>query len=332
MNNGSLPSPNQPQSGQTQSPHGDTPTSGLRTGGLHTEGLHPKGLPAPSFPEVGRIPKAPFTITSDPLPQRRFTGTLPPFWPVLRGEPASAYSFTLTRGYVNERIAGPDDALAKWLPFNLLWGADAVLPDRPNELRKFAIAVGQQISIVVKVLPTGDVGLPVSADPSEHAVMVVVEAENAESSHYVPPCADDTFGSVGEYHYKMAVLQAATATAPVSFLMFLAGSHLDHFGYFLHNNTANPAPAGSGRVIKEYNQGENRYLHRLIRAGGSQAQVIEHEDDIEVRGNEKYGALIFTDCEDNEVARLEWDDGYITTTGTQIIKAGCNSSPNNNNS
>ena len=73
MNPGSVPSPDQPQSGQTWFPHGDTPTSGLRTGGLSTGGLHPKGLPAPSFPEVGRIPKTPFEISTRPIPQRKFT-------------------------------------------------------------------------------------------------------------------------------------------------------------------------------------------------------------------------------------------------------------------
>jgi len=38
------------------------------------------------------------------------------------------------------------------------------------------------------------------------------------------------------------------------------------------------------------------------------------------RGN---GALIFVDCDSAEVARIEWINGIITTTGEQTVEAGC---------
>lgn len=54
MNNGELPSPGQDPSGLTQFPTGADSWLGRES-----------GLPRPSFPEVGRIPKAPFDIEAE---------------------------------------------------------------------------------------------------------------------------------------------------------------------------------------------------------------------------------------------------------------------------
>ena len=54
--------------------------------------------------------------------------------------------------------------------------------------------------------------------------------------------------------------------------------------------------------------------------------------EIEVKKNERTlklikpvatGSLIFTDCEGAEVARIDWENGVITTEGEQTIEGGC---------
>jgi len=48
--------------------------------------------------------------------------------------------------------------------------------------------------------------------------------------------------------------------------------------------------------------------------------------EISIIKPEATGSIIFNDCEGAEVARLEWKNGMITTTGVQTVEGGCGSS------
>ena len=47
------------------------------------------------------------------------------------------------------------------------------------------------------------------------------------------------------------------------------------------------------------------------------------EETIRVIGNGRVGSLVWKDCDGNEVMRLEWNDGLITSSGDYEMEAGC---------
>ena len=227
-------------------------------------------------------------------------------------------------GWVNERIPGvqdpPVNATAVHKPWNILWGDDATPPQLATDRRTFDITIGQQVSILVNVAAEGNIALPSGAPPETLGpTEIAVEEEDEDSVYWVPPCADDEEGAAGVFHYKMAVLRDADATHSGPWLeIFLAGSHLDHGGEFLVDNVSNPAPSGSGRVVKEYKEDANKFLFRLIKEGG-QLKVNEEEDGIEVRGNEVSKYTEWKDEGASEGTKLEFDDGLRTTNEDQTI-------------
>lgn len=143
--------------------------------------------------------------------------TVPPLWPslVIGGTPeAPTYKVKLTPGFVNERIPGDAEALAV------------------NEIQNIAseldITIGQQVSVVVYVDEDGILGGPDA--PSPYVAELVIEAEDTASSHYIPPVGDESAGTPGEYHYKIAVFKDADVDHAAPWLdKFLAGSHISHF-------------------------------------------------------------------------------------------------------
>jgi hypothetical protein len=254
-------------------------------------------------------------------------GKLPPFHVILKTEGTGeelSYSVNVADGWVNERIPGvqspPSNATAVHKPFNILWGDDATAPDLPTDRRKFPLSVGQQVSVLVNVVAEGQVGLPDDHPPETLGpTEIAIEEEDTDSVHWVPPCADDAEGSGGVFHYKLAVLRAADATHPTPWLeYFLSGSHIDHYGAFLLENAANPGPAGSARVLKEYDEQANKYVFRLIKKGG-QLKVNEESDGIEIRGNEVSKWAEWKDEGASTGDKLEWDDGLMTTNENKTI-------------
>jgi hypothetical protein len=52
---------------------------------------------------------------------------------------------------------------------------------------------------------------------------------------------------------------------------------------------------------------------------GETADPVSQKKTIRIRGNGVTGALIFRDCDDNEIGRIDWQDGLIITGGDVII-------------
>lgn len=235
---------------------------------------------------------------------------------LVRGEVDGAvtYKVTVGPGLVNERIPGTDPALANHYPSNI-GGFD-------EDRVEFDISPGQQISIVVLVKENGRIG-----HDSQPPVTVTIEDEDAESVHYIPPCADDATGTPGAYHYKLGVLRPGDTSADAPHLeRWLSGDHIEHFQDITRlENTTNPTAPGVGRVLKEFNAETWRYLLRSIIKGDGQLRIDENADDITIRGNGKSGSLVFVDCSEEmaETGRIEWTDGLITTEGEVVIQAGC---------
>lgn len=248
-----------------------------------------------------------------------------PFWPTLgstgEGE-TKTYHVTITDGWVSELIPGEntpaEPACATHKPWNLLWGADAVSPDEADDRRRFDLAIGDQISVVVYQDDEGAFGGDLA--PAEGPVEIVAEAEESAdgatpvSVHYNPPGGDRTTGDSGEIHYKLAVLRDIDADHASPWLeYFLAGSNIYvERDLPMLENTNTSAASGSGRVFKEYKPEDNQYKFRTISKGAGQLQVNENADTIEVRGNDKTVDLIFmqeTDASPTEIGRFSFEDG-----------------------
>ncbi len=228
---------------------------------------------------------------------------------------AFAAYVTVEDGYVCERCPGPatTDALYYGIPGNLT---------DDNQLRKkFPIADGQQVSVVVPVKPTGEID-----DSSGAGVSIVVEAADPVSVHYVPkaPNADAPTGTAGTYHYKLAVFHAATGSEPAYLENFLAGSHIDHFRDLpLIDNTMG-AGGGVGRVFNKYDPSDATYKFRTLKKPASgQVQVTEKTDSsgnayIELRGTSQDGecGIHINRHGPSTSGTSSVSDGLVTAVGT----------------
>jgi hypothetical protein len=228
----------------------------------------------------------------------------------------SAYKVTVGPGLVNERIPGSDPGLATHYPSNI----GGFTEDRVE----FSISVGQQISLRVLVKANGQVG-----HDSDPPVTVVIEDEDRESVHYIPPGADDSTGTNGAYHYKLGVLRAGdVSTDPPHLERWLSGDHIEHFQDVTRlDNVTNPSTTNLARPLKKYDADTNRWLFRsLVPHPDGQAKVDETADEMRVRGNEKAFVLNFVDCAGSPLGTINWADGMITSEGSLTIHAGCQSS------
>lgn len=129
--------------------------------------------------------------TAISIPKRRTaTPVLPPFHLTLTPKGDDTFQVEVNRGHVVARIPTADDALAYYMPDNLMDG------DSP---KKFDISSGQAIYCTVKILATGDVD----------TVTLDVGGDNQESTHYSPEVAE-TSGEAGTLKYKLGVLNSGT--------------------------------------------------------------------------------------------------------------------------
>lgn len=194
-----------------------------------------------------------------PIPQQTFTNTntLPPLWPtlVISGtSEAPTYKVKFTTGYVNERIPGDAEALAVNEIKDLKWGGDAPEGKTAEDPREFTITIGQQASVIVYVDEDGSLGG--SAAPSGYVAALTIETEDTASTHYLPPQGDESAGTPGVYHYKIAVLNAADADHPIPWIEpFLAGSHISHW----RDLPRFKKQAGTYDIFKKYDGGQEKY-------------------------------------------------------------------------
>lgn len=203
---------------------------------------------------------------------------------------------------------------------NILWGDSAQAPYTSKDRRRFEMAIGDQVSIVVYQAPDGSFGgdkVPENGGPTMIAIEAekVTEGEEPTSVHYEPPGGDIQQGKSGELHFKIAVLRAKDDTHPEPWLeMFLAGSNIYVFRDLpMLENVGGTGSVGTGRVFKKYDAESNKYQLRAIsRGAGTQIQVNENADFVEIRGNDKSASLIIeqeTDASPVELLRWKFDDG-----------------------
>ena len=148
--------------------------------------------------------------------RKRHRETIPPFHVELFSYGSDDYPtfrVTVNRGWVREMIPATGDCLAPFIPSNIYDG---------ENLRKFDISPTQAVYVVCEITPAGLIG------GTAPVCRIVVSADNAASTHYVPTVGDmdggASYASAGQLWFKLAVLDATGHVVP-----WLMDSHLSHW-------------------------------------------------------------------------------------------------------
>lgn len=77
---------------------------------------------------------------------------------------------------------------------------------------------------------------------------------------------------------------------------------------------------------------EEKLKFKTLRQGSAatrqQIEIVNEDDVARIQGNGIDGAMIFRNCDDIEIGRMEWQDGLMLTAGDQTIIVGdCSASP-----
>lgn len=188
-----------------------------------------------------------------------------PFDLTLYSAGGSSYEVTVQDGWVNERSPiSSSNVTFVHKPGNILTDGDRT---------RFAIAVGEQVSVVVYVDEDGGLDSG-SGDPVE----IAITDEDQASTHYDPPIATDS-GSGGVYYYKLGVLRDADATHPYPWIeRFLTGSHISHF----RELPKFKKKAGTHDIFKEFDAAAGEYKTKGITAGDG-IDIVDDDESLEIK-------------------------------------------------
>ena len=138
-----------------------------------------------------------------PLENFETWDTLPPFLPILSEDNDGYFKFTLTDGYVIERVPGTVDAIEMHIPSGISYlgerTAIAITPSFP------------QISIRIETNPDGEI----------YSVSYVLDTEGQTS---VNP--DENTSTYGDIRIKLAVFRPASGGDDAYLELYAAGSHI----------------------------------------------------------------------------------------------------------
>lgn len=189
-----------------------------------------------------------------------------PFDLTLYSAGGSSYEVTVQDGWVNERSPiSTGNVTFCHKPGNILTA---------GERTRFAIDIGEQVSLVVHVDQNGGLDSS-SGDPVE----ISITTEDQASTHYDPPIADETSGSGGTYYYKLGVLRDADANHPLPWIeRFLTGSHIDHFRELPRFKKI----AGTYDVFKQFDPAAGLYKTKGFTAGDG-IDILDDNQSLEIK-------------------------------------------------
>jgi len=220
-------------------------------------------------------------------PDHIYLSEYSPFYPLLCKD-GSTYRVKLTRGTIIERDYSNT---ADGMVYTDVDSTYATITD------------GQQISLVIATDTHGKLT----------SATMEIEDEDEPSTCYYPSVAGVP-GRNGDYHIKMAVFTTANGLE-----FFGCGSNVDFYHDIpLLDNCANAAVSATpdiGRVLKEFELNDGKYVFRDIKPGGGQLTVEEQANTILVSGNSLSGSLTVNVDGTPLYNSLEWSDGLITDSG-----------------
>ena len=239
----------------------------------------------------------------------------PPFSVIAIQKEGSSYKVTMMEGWVIERH--PKTAGHPHVEFHMPKAGGIPLDRIPRPRLTM-----REDDIAWCRYHTDNKGQLLSAAPE-----IVIDSNLHDGTHYYPPDPEGS-GGEGDYYVKLFKL---ILVDDVPFIVEYQQSDIEHWAQLWYGENV-----GTGaKVYKEHDEDENTYKFRQIDgrdyySGDSadpgvteQIKVVTDVDTVRVIGNGKKGILIWRDCDGNEVMRLEWNDGLITSSGPDEMEAGC---------
>ena len=162
---------------------------------------------------------------------------------------------------------------------------------------------------------------------------IIVDSSDKDGVHYYPR---DPAGSGGEgdCYVKLLKLELDGSSPRVRVYQ---QSDIEHWAQLWTGENV-----GYGvEIYKEHEESVNIYKFRRVDGRGSyisdmpdaytteQIRVVKDNETARVIGNGKTGSRTWRDCDNNDVFKIEWNDGLITSTGHLYMLFGCDGHSNN---
>ena len=163
--------------------------------------------------------------------------------------------------------------------------------------------------------------------------MIVVSAAYQDGIHYYPTDPEGSGGN-GDCYVKLFKLEMDGASPRV---LVYQQSDIEHWAQLWTGENV----GGGQRIYKKHDEATNIYQFRSLAGRGTytadspdagvtaQIKTVTDGDLVRVIGNGRKGARIWKDCDGNEVFRIEWSDGLITSGGYYMMEAGCDGASSN---
>ena len=257
---------------------------------------------------------------SSPPPIIRQKGQSPFSVIVIEKSDSSYYLVTMQQGWVIERNPPVESHPAVILHMPQYGGTPLDSIPRP----RLQLGVNDTAWCRYKCGPTGLINYPPE---------IVVTSDDQPGTHYYPTDPEGSGGD-GDYYVKLFKL-VIDGDAPAIYVY--QQSDIEHYGVLWTGENV-----GYGQeIFKEHKESVNIYKFRRLDgrsyyvadspdAGTSeQIRTVKDNETIRVIGNGKTGSRTWRDCDDNEVFKIEWNDGLVTSTGHLYMSCGCDGYSNN---
>ena len=157
---------------------------------------------------------------------------------------------------------------------------------------------------------------------------IIVDSSDHDGVHYWPKDPEG-YGGDGDYYVKLFKLELDDDGFPK--VIVYQQSDIEHYTQLW---TGENTGSGAG-IYKKHDEAENLYKFRSVDGRGgytgdypnagvtAQIKAVTDGDVVRVIGNGKKGSRVWKDCDGNEMMRIEWNDGLVTSSGDEEMEAGC---------
>ena len=162
---------------------------------------------------------------------------------------------------------------------------------------------------------------------------IVVVAADQPGAHYYPTDPEGSGGD-GDYYVKLFKL-VMDGDFPAIYVY--QQSDIEHWAQLWTGENV-----GYGvEIYKEHEESVNIYKFRRVDGRASyisdmpdaytteQIHLVKDNETARVIGNGRTGSRTWRDCDNNDVFKIEWNDGLITSTGHLYMLCGCDGHSNN---
>jgi hypothetical protein len=257
---------------------------------------------------------------SSPPPKGDMPKGQPPFSVIAIEKSGGNYLVTIKEGWVIERQpkTGDHPAVKLWMPRHGATTLDTI--PRPQ----LAMSIDDIAWCRYQTSAAGSL----TAAPE-----IIVAAANQDGAHYYPTDPEASGGN-GDFYVKLFKLELDGGSPRVRVYQ---QSDIGHVAQLWTGENV----GGGQRIFKKHDEATNIYQFRSLAGRGTytgdypdagvtgQVKTVTDGDLVRVVGNGRKGSRVWKDCDGNEVFRIEWNDGLITSGGNLYMECGCDGASSN---